>query len=543
MRITNQMMVNSSLANIQVNKGQMSTLDTQLSTQKKINKPSEDPIIAIRALRLRASLDQVTQYLGKNIPDASSWMSVTHDALDEANSIVMDLNKYCVQGSTDSYSSAERNTLSESLEKLVEAYYSQGDVDYAGRHVFTGYNTDKTLTYQSDAEAADVDYTITQQFTRENISTKTVYTNAYSNEDLINLNVKTDDGTATGTVITPNVEDVHRLQLGYKDVSSEGQTFWYQDKSVEVSADGASATMKTYQLDDKGAIAKDDSGNPIVLTTTEINADTDGKLVVAGFMDDPITFSSTTDTNYIPGDNEITMNATTGDLLLGKNAYQQIYESNAFSVTYSKDNFIKGDIDPTMYYNCVDNNTGVTYNKDQEDIEYNVNFSQKLKVNTEASEAFNMYLGRNVDDLVAAVQNRLDVEKQITQVESMMKEEAYSDDASQEKLTSILEGLNKQNDLAKDQMTKAFEKGITQMQNYQQQLSNSKADVGNRMTRLDLTKSRLTEQKTNFTSLKSQNEDVDLEEVVVNYSSAELVYNASLTAASKVVKQSLLDFL
>ena len=543
MRITNQMMVNSSLANIQVNKGQMSTLDTQLSTQKKINKPSEDPIIAIRALRLRASLDQVTQYLGKNIPDASSWMSVTHDALDEANSIVMDLNKYCVQGSTDSYSSAERNTLSESLEKLVEAYYSQGDVDYAGRHVFTGYNTDKTLTYQSDAEAADVDYTITQQFTRENISTKTVYTNAYSNEDLINLNVKTDDGTATGTVITPNVEDVHRLQLGYKDVSSEGQTFWYQDKSVEVSADGASATMKTYQLDDKGAIAKDDSGNPIVLTTTEINADTDGKLVVAGFMDDPITFSSTTDTNYIPGDNEITMNATTGDLLLGKNAYQQIYENNSFSVTYSKDNFIKGDIDPTMYYNCVDNNTGVTYNKDQEDIEYNVNFSQKLKVNTEASEAFNMYLGRNVDDLVAAVQNRLDVEKQITQVESMMKEEAYSDDASQEKLTSILEGLNKQNDLAKDQMTKAFEKGITQMQNYQQQLSNSKADVGNRMTRLDLTKSRLTEQKTNFTSLKSQNEDVDLEEVVVNYSSAELVYNASLTAASKVVKQSLLDFL
>lgn len=56
MRITNQMMINSSMANIQVNKKQVNTLDTQLSTQKKINKPSEDPIIAIRALRLRASL-------------------------------------------------------------------------------------------------------------------------------------------------------------------------------------------------------------------------------------------------------------------------------------------------------------------------------------------------------------------------------------------------------------------------------------------------------------------------------------------------------
>ena len=82
MRITNQMMVNSSISNIQGNKSQLNDLSTQLSTQKKINKPSDDPIIAIRALRLRSSLDEVTQYLGKNIPDASSWLSVTHDALD-----------------------------------------------------------------------------------------------------------------------------------------------------------------------------------------------------------------------------------------------------------------------------------------------------------------------------------------------------------------------------------------------------------------------------------------------------------------------------
>ena len=65
MRVTNQMMINSSIANIQANKSQINTMDTQLSTQKKINKPSDDPIIAIRALRLRSSLDQVTQYVEK----------------------------------------------------------------------------------------------------------------------------------------------------------------------------------------------------------------------------------------------------------------------------------------------------------------------------------------------------------------------------------------------------------------------------------------------------------------------------------------------
>ena len=46
---------------------------------------------------------------------------------------------------------------------------------------------------------------------------------------------------------------------------------------------------------------------------------------------------------------------------------------------------------------------------------------------------------------------------------------------------------------------------------------------------------RLTEQQTNFKELKSENEDIVLEDVLINYYSAELVYNASISAASKVV--------
>ena len=78
MRITNQMMINSSIANIQTYKSQINTMDTQLSTQKKINKPSDDPIIAIRALRLRSCLDQVTHYINKNLlhPDYNSYKAV-----------------------------------------------------------------------------------------------------------------------------------------------------------------------------------------------------------------------------------------------------------------------------------------------------------------------------------------------------------------------------------------------------------------------------------------------------------------------------------
>ena len=183
------------------------------------------------------------------------------------------------------------------------------------------------------------------------------------------------------------------------------------------------------------------------------------------------------------------------------------------------------------------------YEKKDEAIEYNINYSQKLKINTQADEAFDIYLGRDIDGLVKSVNDVLDIETQITQVKSMMEEERYRDEASQSTLNSMLEGLNKQYDLAKQNMTDSFENGIKQMKSYQQKNSVAKGDVGNRETRLTLTKSRVTEQKTNFKSLKSNNEDIDLEEVVIGYSSAELVYNASLSAASKVVQQTLLDFI
>ena len=364
-----------------------------------------------------------------------------------------------------------------------------------------------------------MDYTITQKFDREGISEKKVYTNAYTNEDIINLNVKKD---ANGNIITPNVTTVHRVQLAYSEVDEDG-TFKITDASGNVATvtKNDDGTANVSVVDSQGnAIASldDGSGNPVNITFTS-------------------------DDNYVPGDDEITINTQLGEVLLGENVYNNTYTNNSFSVQYDKSNFKKGDVNPTMYFDCVDNVTGIVYQKKDEDIEYNVNFTQKLKVNTQASESFNIYLGRNVDDIMAAVQNTIDIENQIKKVESMKNEERYSSTEDQKALDDILEGLNKQNDLAKDQMTKAFEKGIGQMQGYQEQISNAKADVGNRIHRLDLTKSRLTEQKTNFTSLKSENEDIDLEEVVVNYTAAQLVYNAALSAASKVVQQTLLDFI
>ena len=49
-------MQRNNLSNINTNKVYQDKLSTQMSTQKKVSRPSDDPVVSIRALRLRLSL-------------------------------------------------------------------------------------------------------------------------------------------------------------------------------------------------------------------------------------------------------------------------------------------------------------------------------------------------------------------------------------------------------------------------------------------------------------------------------------------------------
>ena len=82
-----------------------------MASQKKISKPSDDPIIAIRALSLRTSLAEVEQYLKKNVPDAKAWIKLTETSLDNMDGIYTDLVKLCTQGENDTFETTNRQAI------------------------------------------------------------------------------------------------------------------------------------------------------------------------------------------------------------------------------------------------------------------------------------------------------------------------------------------------------------------------------------------------------------------------------------------------
>lgn len=82
-----------------------------------------------------------------------------------------------------------------------------------------------------------------------------------------------------------------------------------------------------------------------------------------------------------------------------------------------------------------------------------------------------------------------------------------------------------------------------QLRDKQDQVLSLVADIGGQMNRLDFVTERYELDSINYQTVKSDVEDIDRAEVIMQFKMAESVYTAALSAGSKIIQPSLLDFL
>jgi len=541
MRITNKIMQNNNLSNINGNKVLQDRLSTQMSTQKKISRPSEDPVVAIRALRLRSNVTEVTQYYSKNIPDAQSWLEVTEGALKNTSAIITNMITQCTKASNGELTSGDREIILEQLKALRDEVYATGDADYAGRYVFTGFRTDVSLSFLEDETK---DYTITQQLSRDSIDeftyVKTTVTDANGTVDLGEINsTNYDDIAVNETDVAAST--VHRIRLGYNDCMDVVPEI---TRVTGVDANGE-AVAEPIQVDDG-------TGQMVDLVVETVHS-----------YDVPTAYELAADPNNA---NKAYFVPETGEIVLGENVYSKMMgmqddgstatvDEGEIRITYHKDKWLKGDLRPEHYYACSAEETidqtvqRVEYNMEylkgtdipKQSIEYDVGFNQTIRVNSTADECYNPEIGREVDDLVKALQDVQDMEEVASKLKGMVETETDPD--KRKTLQNRLDAANKALALLKDKSQKMFERGITKMQGYLDDTNLSLTNCGTRSSKLALIESRLQTQKTNFETLKSENEDVDITEVAIQLTSAELTYEAALMATGKVMQNTLMNFI
>lgn len=71
----------------------------------------------------------------------------------------------------------------------------------------------------------------------------------------------------------------------------------------------------------------------------------------------------------------------------------------------------------------------------------------------------------------------------------------------------------------------------------------AQAQVGARQNRIDLMTDRLSQQEVTASKVLSDNEDVDMEKVILDFTNQQSVHTAALSVGSKIIQPSLIDFL
>ncbi|WP_123042224.1 flagellar hook-associated protein FlgL [Cohnella candidum] len=159
-RVTQSMMHGQMIRNLNRNYQQMSVLQDQLSTGRKINKPSDDPVGITYALRYRSELSMNDQYQ-RNITEATSAVDHVDTVLDQINDLYSRVKELTVRGVSDSSPAEARNAIGQELDGIYKQLVTLGNDQVSGKYIFNGQKT-TTAPYEmatagtKDTDTADV---------------------------------------------------------------------------------------------------------------------------------------------------------------------------------------------------------------------------------------------------------------------------------------------------------------------------------------------------------------------------------------------------
>lgn len=155
MRITNNMLINNMLSNMNTNLTRLNLYQNQLATGKKISLPSDDPIVASRALKLRTDVAEIEQYR-RNVDDATSWMEITETTLDQMGDIMKRVKELAVEGSNGTHTPDDMDKINQEIKQLKTQMIHLANTTYSGRYIFSGYKTDKPLMDENGVFQIDI---------------------------------------------------------------------------------------------------------------------------------------------------------------------------------------------------------------------------------------------------------------------------------------------------------------------------------------------------------------------------------------------------
>ncbi len=161
LRITQRLIVDRILNDLTLQGRRLLELQDQLATGQRVNKPSDDPLAARRAISATTEIAANTQYI-TNISTIGPYLVETETAIMSSLNLVQRARELTLQGASNTNAQAQRDALAEEIDEVLEQLLVEANHITNDRYVFGGTRTLSApfvATRNADDEVTAVAYT------------------------------------------------------------------------------------------------------------------------------------------------------------------------------------------------------------------------------------------------------------------------------------------------------------------------------------------------------------------------------------------------
>lgn len=156
MRITNNMLSQNLLGNLETSQNQMYDLQNQLSSGLKLTKPSDDPVGAGQAINYNSNIASVAQWQN-NCTQALSFMQTTDSTMGDITSMVQQIRTLTVQAADDVNQGDPRLDIKAETDQITQQLQTLANTQIGNKYIFGGTNTTTEPLSASGADWAGND--------------------------------------------------------------------------------------------------------------------------------------------------------------------------------------------------------------------------------------------------------------------------------------------------------------------------------------------------------------------------------------------------
>ena len=140
MRISQSMISNNMLRNISGSYGNLNKYMNQLSSGKKITRPSDDPVVAMKGMNYRSQLSNIKQY-ERNIGEVNNWINNADEAMHEVTQMLHRMNDLTLQANNGTNSEDDRMNIAKEIDQLVDQMVNLANTRVNDKYMFNGTDT------------------------------------------------------------------------------------------------------------------------------------------------------------------------------------------------------------------------------------------------------------------------------------------------------------------------------------------------------------------------------------------------------------------